>query len=129
MQRPSSGWSGSFAVLQPFEHGDQLVGDDRVVERADVLPAHDALGVDEEGFRCTVDAPVDRRAAVAVGQHQHVGIAELLQPAQRVFGFVLEVVRSEEHTSELQSLMRISYAGFCLKKKKQAQQIKKQSKD
>src|SRR3546814_7160213 len=27
-------------------------------------------------------------------------------------------VRSEEHTSELQSLMRISYAGFCLKKKK-----------
>src|SRR3546814_2040997 len=29
----------------------------------------------------------------------------------------LELVRSEEHTSELQSLMRISYAGFCLKKK------------
>src|SRR3546814_1341133 len=29
-----------------------------------------------------------------------------------------EEVRSEEHTSELQSLMRISYAVFCLKKKK-----------
>src|SRR3546814_5777075 len=28
-------------------------------------------------------------------------------------------VRSEEHTSELQSLMRISYAVFCLKKKKE----------
>src|SRR3546814_3949613 len=28
------------------------------------------------------------------------------------------VIRSEEHTSELQSLMRISYAVFCLKKKK-----------
>src|SRR3546814_4067060 len=28
------------------------------------------------------------------------------------------MVRSEEHTSELQSLMRISYAVFCLKKKK-----------
>src|SRR3546814_6070336 len=28
------------------------------------------------------------------------------------------VERSEEHTSELQSLMRISYAGFCLKKQK-----------
>src|SRR3546814_2084015 len=28
-----------------------------------------------------------------------------------------DVVRSEEHTSELQSLMRISYAVFCLKKK------------
>src|SRR3546814_1422151 len=30
-------------------------------------------------------------------------------------------LRSEEHTSELQSLMRISYAVFCLKKKKQQQ--------
>src|SRR3546814_4902595 len=30
-----------------------------------------------------------------------------------------EARRSEEHTSELQSLMRISYAVFCLKKKKQ----------
>src|SRR3546814_9728988 len=29
-----------------------------------------------------------------------------------------EIVRSEEHTSELQSLMRTSYAVFCLKKKK-----------
>src|SRR3546814_8632333 len=32
--------------------------------------------------------------------------------------------RSEEHTSELQSLMRISYAVFCLKKKKKTQQEK-----
>src|SRR3546814_3385352 len=31
--------------------------------------------------------------------------------------------RSEEHTSELQSLMRISYAVFCLKKKKQSENI------
>src|SRR3546814_2875854 len=31
---------------------------------------------------------------------------------------IVELVRSEEHTSELQSLMRISYAVFCLKKKK-----------
>src|SRR3546814_6232318 len=30
----------------------------------------------------------------------------------------IEIDRSEEHTSELQSLMRISYAVFCLKKKK-----------
>src|SRR3546814_5429941 len=30
-----------------------------------------------------------------------------------------QIERSEEHTSELQSLMRISYAVFCLKKKKQ----------
>src|SRR3546814_6751411 len=33
------------------------------------------------------------------------------------------VARSEEHTSELQSLMRISYAVFCLKKKKQTKHV------
>src|SRR3546814_9272743 len=33
--------------------------------------------------------------------------------------------RSEEHTSELQSLMRISYAVFCLKKKNKIQQTQK----
>src|SRR3546814_10862944 len=37
---------------------------------------------------------------------------------RQVFGRVWAAVRSEEHTSELQSLMRISYAVFCLKKKK-----------
>src|SRR3546814_10622178 len=41
----------------------------------------------------------------------------LYRPARlRTFGSKLR--RSEEHTSELQSLMRISYAVFCLKKKK-----------
>src|SRR3546814_10376897 len=34
-------------------------------------------------------------------------------------------IRSEEHTSELQSLMRISYAVFCLKKKKKKQHTHK----
>src|SRR3546814_2890362 len=34
-------------------------------------------------------------------------------------------LRSEEHTSELQSLMRISYAVFCLKKKKSTQELYK----
>src|SRR3546814_7886358 len=41
-----------------------------------------------------------------------------------VFGVpVVRGARSEEHTSELQSLMRISYAVFCLKKKKNAYDI------
>src|SRR3546814_5455336 len=41
---------------------------------------------------------------------------------------ILEIVpiRSEEHTSELQSLMRISYAVFCLKKKKKNDKIQTQ---
>src|SRR3546814_3366586 len=38
--------------------------------------------------------------------------------APSLLGFLWFSVRSEEHTSELQSLMRISYAVFCLKKKK-----------
>src|SRR3546814_9075392 len=36
-----------------------------------------------------------------------------------VAALTVTIVRSEEHTSELQSLMRISYAVFCLKKIKQ----------
>src|SRR3546814_4245770 len=39
----------------------------------------------------------------------HIGEGDFLTPRHRL--------RSEEHTSELQSLMRISYAVFCLKKK------------
>src|SRR3546814_3630874 len=41
--------------------------------------------------------------------------------AEAISGIFTEVVRSEEHTSELQSLMRISYAVFCLKKKNNKQ--------
>src|SRR3546814_8054279 len=37
--------------------------------------------------------------------------------------------RSEEHTSELQSLMRISYAVFCLKKQNKENHIKRQRRD
>src|SRR3546814_6784735 len=48
------------------------------------------------------------------GQHAGGEFAETLRPRPRDGR-----LRSEEHTSELQSLMRISYAVFCLKKKKQ----------
>src|SRR3546814_9802598 len=61
----------------------------------------------------------DRR----VGELLHLGLvalalvlADLLLAFVR-FQIVHAVARSEEHTSELQSLMRISYAVFCLKKK------------
>src|SRR3546814_5130257 len=45
----------------------------------------------------------------------------------RILGYFREdgIKRSEEHTSELQSLMRISYAVFCLKKKKTKKPIHK----
>src|SRR3546814_10499832 len=46
--------------------------------------------------------------------------AELAEDLQRFVDLhgADSIARSEEHTSELQSLMRISYAVFCLKKKK-----------
>src|SRR3546814_2581202 len=50
-------------------------------------------------------------------------IINLLRDLQRRYDLAIlfiahDLARSEEHTSELQSLMRISYAVFCLKKKK-----------
>src|SRR3546814_1775921 len=44
-------------------------------------------------------------------------LTALIAPEVEALGYAV-VRRSEEHTSELQSLMRISYAVFCLKKKK-----------
>src|SRR3546814_7160251 len=64
-------------------------------------------------------------------------VARLTNPGVRAVGIALNTsklssaeahrmcgeTRSEEHTSELQSLMRISYAVFCLKKNKRNQQV------
>src|SRR3546814_10464764 len=50
--------------------------------------------------------------AAAMGGHVRCGLEDSLWLGQGEFA------RSEEHTSELQSLMRISYAVFCLTKKK-----------
>src|SRR3546814_2441285 len=54
------------------------------------------------------------RNAAEEGEGRYMAIAEGLAGLRRI-----GLERSEEHTSELQSLMRISYAVFCLKKKKQ----------
>src|SRR3546814_8191637 len=74
---------------------------------------------DTNGFLCTI--------AILVG-------IEVAQPNDSFFESVvafrgvcsdaLSCERSEEHTSELQSLMRISYAVFCLKKKQKTKQKK-----
>src|SRR3546814_9874660 len=50
--------------------------------------------------------------------------AEPLRSGILCLGRALKHSRSEEHTSELQSLMRISYAVFCLKKKKKHKRMK-----
>src|SRR3546814_2704720 len=99
--------------------GQALVG---MGEKAEDLIDLDRLVVEE------LSGPnADRLARVA----QEVGHRELrfIEIYGGVFGLLVGIVqaaaysvfsvwRSEEHTSELQSLMRISYAVFCLKKKK-----------
>src|SRR3546814_6715401 len=66
-------------------------------------------------------------AAIAADMQLVAGIdADHANVLDRCFGAVARTAanrRSEEHTSELQSLMRISYAVFCLKKKKKRQII------
>src|SRR3546814_4955112 len=52
------------------------------------------------------------RAEIGAGPAQYDSGA-----AGHIFAAIRAAARSEEHTSELQSLMRISYAVFCLKKK------------
>src|SRR3546814_2361055 len=54
----------------------------------------------------------------AFGHEIPLFVAGLVQADDAAIGLPVECARSEEHTSELQSLMRISYAVFCLKKKK-----------
>src|SRR3546814_3967829 len=73
-----------------------------------------------------------RDAPVAGIEHQRARAARHRADRLRITGVrKLEhhprVHRSEEHTSELQSLMRISYAVFCLKKKNTPQQTKNHS--
>src|SRR3546814_1320141 len=79
-------------------------------------------------LRAIVDATVQALASqdtdLDLGHVEPAGVLRReveLQPAEEAMGLrrgegLVESPRSEEHTSELQSLMRISYAVFCLKK-------------
>src|SRR3546814_3989727 len=99
---------------------------------------HERLYAVQHAINVDVDTPVDRFVRYLVQRfrivddtsiiHDDVKSAEhapdlVCSAVHRLaVGYVNEqghdVRRSEEHTSELQSLMRISYAVFCLKKKK-----------
>src|SRR3546814_5231949 len=63
-------------------------------------------------------APASTAEANAVSNAAESGGLEDIIVTARRSSEALQTTRSEEHTSELQSLMRISYAVFCLKKKK-----------
>src|SRR3546814_2203109 len=69
----------------------------------------------DEAVKLIVDKFEDRRDKLERGDELPPGVLKMV----KVFVAVKRKLqpRSEEHTSELQSLMRISYAVFCLKKK------------
>src|SRR3546814_10184916 len=74
---------------------------------APAADARDASDTDARRFQ----AAHSRRAS------QHLMDLLEIGPALGLLARTAQQIRSEEHTSELQSLMRISYAVFCLKKK------------
>src|SRR3546814_7097340 len=86
----------------------------------DAPPAKVAIGV--AGFMVLMLVGLFIAGALAVQwDHRHPpepARAGIVPPPPRLLPDPPQQRRSEEHTSELQSLMRISYAVFCLKKKK-----------
>src|SRR3546814_5308688 len=87
-------------------------------ERLEVVIFYPVLGAHNDAELVAI---VARLLEPVVPVHLvRVGPIELPAPALARRAVALDVaqMRSEEHTSELQSLMRISYAVFCLKKKK-----------
>src|SRR3546814_4617285 len=76
-----------------------------------------ALATSRQLLPAVVPVPAD-------GPERRVPDRRPVQPV-RVLRSAAGGIRSEEHTSELQSLMRISYAVFCLKKKKNNNTTKK----
>src|SRR3546814_7996422 len=79
----------------------------------------DIAALDDHRSPCAVDRP-ESSAGDSFGRGlmaTHEVLAALADPTRLDVLTRLARSRSEEHTSELQSLMRISYAVFCLKKK------------
>src|SRR3546814_1164128 len=81
------------------------------------------IDVDDEHSGTVVDKMQRRKADLAEMRPSGMGKTRITfsAPSRGLIGyhgeFLSDTRRSEEHTSELQSLMRISYAVFCLKKK------------
>src|SRR3546814_5829684 len=75
--------------------------------------------------RCIALSPTERMRGVWLSGFERSSFlagAEAVPNGPDRYGNAVWVDRSEEHTSELQSLMRISYAVFCLKKTKKNKQ-------
>src|SRR3546814_7445464 len=73
-------------------------------------------------YRVLLDA-MRQAGADGIAQQSAALVQRIEQDARQRLEWGQRMGRSEEHTSELQSLMRISYAVFCLKKKNTKQHI------
>src|SRR3546814_9240017 len=69
-----------------------------------------------------VEPPAHRQRRRSLGEAPAEGVVDRALDVEAV-GAQTVLAKSEEHTSELQSLMRISYAVFCLRKKKKKKTI------
>src|SRR3546814_10313250 len=105
---------------------DDYDGEYRYVSRP--LPALKSLDRDGRviyaGTFSKVLFPGIRLAYLVVPAAQVERFEEIAQAQAGGSPQLTQAIRSEEHTSELQSLMRISYAVFCLKKKKTTLNLK-----
>src|SRR3546814_7654039 len=104
------------AAHAPAEHA-QTVNHSRVTVRTDAgvgISHCRARGVRRSPDRLRNIFKIHLVADASAGRHNLEVIERLGTPFQKLIALA---IRSEEHTSELQSLMRISYAVFCLKKK------------
>src|SRR3546814_3063511 len=95
----------------------------RAVERHDVQPLFQQVNEGQKQLPIEAILVEVARGTVGCRHHCHPRIHEPRKKTRHDGGIshIVDhhfVERSEEHTSELQSLMRISYAVFCLKKKK-----------
>src|SRR3546814_8451653 len=85
-------------------------------------------GASSMGVSTSLDTNGERGAAK---NERFVAVSYIVIPAKAGIQSARRLIprwvpaRSEEHTSELQSLMRISYAVFCLKKKKQNKKLQR----
>src|SRR3546814_1687865 len=97
------------------------MGDVAVVRRDELWLGVRGRGVEQVDVGVGAGARLDHGNLAAVGRHRGDRERIVVPEDKRAFVAIRRVavqVRSEEHTSELQSLMRISYAVFCLKNKK-----------
>src|SRR3546814_9205160 len=79
------------------------------------------LASGDDGAALAVILVVRRESLNQIREHLHIQSVKRLRTVERDESHrttLFDEKRSEEHTSELQSLMRTSYAVFCLKKKK-----------